>query len=168
MPTSAITILGYRAKTEQADELLSQLGVDPACFYASYRDDDDDAQLTNRQIREGMNAKAVKAKLTAAYASAMRNIDPDYKPGKASFCLEMTGDPVETRDRWPEDFIVGVPLDSRYEPTWLDLDRPYGTDGALLLDDPQTEQRIEQARAALADQAPAFKDAQIFHKLVWY
>jgi len=168
MPTSAVTILGYPAKTEKADELLRQLGVDPACFYASYREDDHDIQLTGPQIRDGLNGKAVKGKLAAAYAAAMGNIDPDCKSGRASFCLEMAGDPVETRDRWPEDFIVGVPLDSRYKPTWLDLDRPHGTDGALLLDDPQTDERIEQARAALAEQAPAFKDAQIFHKLVWY
>jgi hypothetical protein len=84
------------------------------------------------------------------------------------FRLQLVGDyETESNDDWTEDFCVGVPLSSRYYPTWLDWEDEHGTDGTLRINI-ETLRRIELARAALLRTLPEFADAELVSKTLFY
>ena len=121
-------------------------------------------------------ARVLKADLRVAHLELIRaELDPEAKvvqhhvvantsagPRELSpFRLEYWGDNGGgNRWSWPDDFCVGVPLSSRYYPTWLDWEEEHGTDGKLRLNT-ETVARIEAARSALAEPLPEIAGAEI-------
>lgn len=85
----------------------------------------------------------------------------------ASMGLGLYGDSGELGEVWPDDFVWGVSLASRYFPVWLDWQDPHGTSGDLRLTS-EVLAMVEEARAALMEVVPELERADFMTKVTFY
>lgn len=83
------------------------------------------------------------------------------------FAAYLYGDAGEVGDVWPENFVFGISLASRYFPIWLDWRDENGTAGDFFFD-AETEAMIAEARVAIVAAIPEFAAAFIAVKQIFY
>ena len=174
MPDSAAVMFAFPS-FEALKSVCARLGVawvEP--------DSDEDGHLFDEGVLTPLT-NLLEHPLQEAHLKLIREqLDPDarsrgeYTIAKTShgprelsvFGLELWGDPYERGDRWPQDFCYGVPLSSRYFPTWIDWEEN-GTDGTFRLN-AETQRLIDVAREALLVPLPEIADAEVVSKVMFY
>jgi hypothetical protein len=76
------------------------------------------------------------------------------------------GDEGEIGDIYPDTFVVGVSISSRYVPTYLDWQDENGTLDTVCIED--QSRNIKIIKDELAKIEPRFKTAKLFVKLCFY
>jgi hypothetical protein len=85
----------------------------------------------------------------------------------ATMGLGLYGDSGELGEVWPDDFVWGVSLASRYFPIWLDWPDAHGTSGNLRLT-AEVLEMIAEAREALKQVVPELEHADFMVKVTFY
>lgn len=169
MPTSAITIFGFRLSDPEAAKLCAAYDIDHERLIAAH---DPSARATadeDHTWRAAALDDVARAELDAALAHAWAQITGEASPPAGRrLHLSVLGDSDEMSDLFPMEYVLGVELDSRYAPTLIDFDEPHGTDGVLDVSDRETLRRLDIAKHALETHLPALRGAHLFHKLSWY
>jgi len=84
----------------------------------------------------------------------------------STFHLGNYGDEGETNDTFPETYVIGVHLSSRYFPTYIDWEDPNGTISHF--DYETMKPLIDLAKQELIKVDKRFQEAHLFVKLIWY
>ena len=98
-----------------------------------------------------------------------RHTEGTTKKGQRIFAhlsLEITGDEGELGDIYPDTFVVGISISSRYVPTYLDWQDENGTIDTICIDD--QSKLIKIIKDELEKIEPKFKTAKLFVKLCFY
>lgn len=106
------------------------------------------------------------AQFTPARVPVMSHVTAETPAGRREFrvfSLELSGDTINVGDPWPDGYILGVTLATRYHPTWMDWRDERGIfqfapdDGAY-----------QAAVAAIAAAVPELADGQCAVRLDFF
>jgi len=165
---SAVDTLGLQALDWQDDKPTTTSALHSKPF-DRFEFDEQSYEKIDAILREAY--QTVAARLGWTFIGTTNDDDMLYdtpygrrQTGGFSICL--TYDPDEIGDE-PQDATIGIDLSSRYSPTVLDIENAHGGMRSVI-EFEEIQPRIEVCREEIVKRLPAFAEAKIFIREIFY